>query len=65
MSEITRYTTLSELLKKHPRVIKEIFPELAMECLECKAIATDTIEKAALNHGQDVEELLEKIRKTI
>jgi hybrid cluster-associated redox disulfide protein len=65
MQEISKDTTLSELLKTHPKVIKGLFPELAMECLGCKAVVTDTIEKAAMNHGKDVDKLLKEIKKRI
>jgi len=65
MLDITKDTTISELLKIHPKIIKGLFPELAMECLGCKAIVTDTIEKAAMNHGKDVNKLLREIKKRI
>lgn len=65
MLDITKDTTISELLKIHPKIIKGLFPELSMECLGCKAIVTDTIEKAAMNHGKDVNKLLKEIKKRI
>lgn len=63
--KINKELLISELLKSHPKVVKDLFPKLDLDCIGCSAILTDTLEKAAINHGKDVNEIIEEIRKSI
>lgn len=65
MTKVTKDTLISEILKTHPRIIKGLFPKLNLDCLECKGIVTDTLERAAINHGMDVKKLIKEIKKNI
>jgi hybrid cluster-associated redox disulfide protein len=65
MTMVTKNTLISELLKANPRIIKELLPKFDLDCLGCKGMATDTLEKAAINHGMDVRKLIKEIKKKI
>jgi hybrid cluster-associated redox disulfide protein len=63
--KITKDLLISDLIKTHPKVVRELFPKFDLDCIGCSAILTDTLEKAAINHGKDVNEIIKEIRKSI
>jgi len=63
--KVTKDTLIADLIKAHPKVVKELFPKLDLDCIGCKAVKTDSLDKAAINHGKDIQELLKEIEKRI
>ena len=60
MSEITKETTIGELLRSNPEVAP-ILMEAGMHCLGCPASLMESLEEAAMVHGIDIDDLMEAI----
>ena len=60
--EITRDMTIEQVLLKHPQAIKA-FHQFQMGCISCMGAAAESIEKGALMHGVNIEELLAALNK--
>lgn len=57
---ITKETIIGDILDKNPEAGK-FFLEIGMHCLGCPSARGETVEQACAVHGQDPEELVEKI----
>lgn len=61
---LTKEMTVGEVLRAHPETV-QVFSELGMHCLGCPSSVKESIEGAALTHGKNADELLEKLNKAI
>lgn len=57
---VTKETIIGDILDKDNSTAP-IFLELGMHCLGCPASRGETIEQAAMVHGQDVDALVNKL----
>ena len=60
MAEITKETTIGEMLQMNPAVAP-ILMEAGMHCLGCPSAQAESLEEAAMVHGMDVNDLMSKI----
>lgn len=60
MAEISKNTTIGELLTVFPEVAP-ILMEIGMHCLGCPSAQMESLEEAAMVHGIDADLLVEKI----
>ncbi len=60
MADITKNTTIGEALSINPN-IAPVLMEIGMHCLGCPSAQGETLEEAAMVHGIDAEELMQKI----
>ena len=61
---ITKDTIIGDILKIAPQAAP-IFMGIGMHCLGCPASQGETVERACMVHGVDVNELLEKVNAAI
>lgn len=61
MSNITKDMTIGEILRTDPDAAP-ILLDAGMHCLGCPASQGETLEEAAMVHGIDVDELMNKIQ---
>lgn len=62
--EILKDDTLFEAMQKNPNA-GEILAELGLHCLGCAMARGETIETASVQHGIDLNLLLEKLNQGI
>lgn len=62
MADITKDMTIGELLNAKPEAAPVLL-EIGMHCLGCPSAQAESLEEAAMVHGLDVNELLEKIAR--
>ncbi len=60
MGEITKDTTIGDLLKINPDAVP-VLMEIGMHCIGCPASIGETVEEAAAVHGVDADELVARI----
>lgn len=60
MSGITKEMTIGEILKVNPDVVPVLL-DAGMHCLGCPASQGESLEEAAMVHGIDINELMQKI----
>jgi hybrid cluster-associated redox disulfide protein len=56
--------TIGEVVRTYPETI-EVLMEFGMGCVGCPASQAETLEQAAMVHGFDVDELLEKLNEVV
>ena len=59
---ITKNIIMGQLIKQEPKAY-EILTGFGMHCLGCPSSQMETIEEAALVHGIDADELVNKINE--
>ncbi|MBO6113307.1 MAG: DUF1858 domain-containing protein [Lachnospiraceae bacterium] len=57
MSEITKDTTIGDILRVKPAAIP-LLMEIGMHCIGCPASMGETVEEAAMVHGIDSDDLV-------
>ena len=57
---VTKDMTIGQLLMEHPTVAP-VLMEIGMHCLGCPSAQAESLEMAAMVHGMDANELVEKI----
>ena len=57
---VTKETIIGDILDQDQNTAP-IFLEMGMHCLGCPASRGETLEQAAMVHGQDVNQLVEKL----
>ncbi len=62
MADITKDMTIGELLNTKPEAAPVLL-EIGMHCLGCPSAQAESLEEAAMVHGLDVNELLDKIAR--
>ncbi len=60
MAQVTKDTIIMDVLRIDPETAP-IFFEIGMHCLGCPSASGESLEQAALVHGVDVDELVQKI----
>ena len=61
MAEITKNTTIGEALRINPG-IAPVLMEIGMHCLGCPSAQGETLAEAAMVHGLDIDELMNRIK---
>lgn len=61
---VTRKTTVLEVLKKGPEVAR-VFEKFMLHCAGCGGAAADTLEMCARTHGLEPETLVDEIGSAI
>ncbi len=64
MSEITKDTTIGDVLKIKPEAVP-VLMEIGMHCIGCPASIGETVEEAAAVHGVDVDELITRMNAAV
>lgn len=60
MAEISKDMTIGEMLRQNPNVAP-VLMEAGMHCLGCPSAQGETLEEAAMVHGLNFDDLMEKI----
>lgn len=60
MSQITRDMTIGEILRVNPAVAPVLL-EIGMHCLGCPSAQNETLEEAAMVHGIEIDDLMNRI----
>lgn len=60
MAEITKDMTIGEILRINPNVAP-ILMEAGMHCLGCPSAQGESLEEAAMVHGMNIDDLMEKV----
>jgi hybrid cluster-associated redox disulfide protein len=61
LDNVTKEMTIGEILVTAPEVAP-VLMEAGMHCLGCPASQAESLEEAAMVHGIDVDELMERIK---
>lgn len=61
---ITKDTVIGDILD-HDSSVAPIFLDMGMHCLGCPASRGETLEQAAMVHGQNVDELVSKLNASM
>jgi len=61
---LTKEMTVGQVLRQYPQTV-QVFLELGMHCLGCPSSTMESVEGAALTHGKNPDELVEKLNKAI
>ena len=64
MAKVTKDTIIIDVLRMDPGTA-EFFFEIGMHCIGCPSASGESIAQAAMVHGVDADELLEKINDLI
>ena len=64
MAQITKDTTIGDILDIAPQTAPA-FMSIGMHCLGCPISRGETVEEAAMAHGNDVNELVAKLNAVI
>ncbi len=60
MAGVSKDMTIGEMLRQNPNVAP-VLMEAGMHCLGCPSAQGETLEEAAMVHGLNIEDLMEKI----
>ena len=58
--DITKEMTIGEILRAKPEVAP-VLMEAGMHCLGCPSAQGESLEEAALVHGMDIDQLMDRI----
>ncbi|AFQ45697.1 DUF1858 domain-containing protein [Desulfosporosinus meridiei] len=61
---LTKEMTVGQVLRQYPQTV-QVFLELGMHCLGCPSSTMESIEGAALTHGKNPDDLIDKLNKAI
>ncbi|MCR5733286.1 MAG: DUF1858 domain-containing protein [Lachnospiraceae bacterium] len=64
MADITKETTIGEILRTAPQVAP-LLMEAGMHCLGCPASQMESLEEAAMVHGIDIDDLMNTIQGSV
>ena len=62
MDSITKETTIGDILQIKPDAVP-VLMEIGMHCIGCPSSVGETIEEAAMVHGVDADELVQKLNE--
>ncbi|MDP4088745.1 MAG: DUF1858 domain-containing protein [Bacillota bacterium] len=62
--KLTKDMTIGEVVRTYPQTV-EILMDFGMGCVGCPASQAESLEQAAMVHGFDTAELLEKLNDAI
>ncbi|OQY22856.1 MAG: disulfide oxidoreductase [Desulfobacteraceae bacterium 4572_35.2] len=57
---IEKSTKMTEVLQMHPNAV-HVLAEFGLRCSTCSGARHESVQQGAINHGLDVNELLEKL----
>ena len=57
---IDNMTKMADVLKMHPDAVT-ILKDFGLHCAECSGAKHESVQQGAINHGLDVNELLQKL----
>ncbi len=60
MAGVSKDMTIGDMLRQNPNVAP-VLMEAGMHCLGCPSAQGETLEEAAMVHGLNIEDLMEKI----
>lgn len=60
MENVTKETTIGQLLRMNPDAAP-VLMNAGMHCLGCPSAQGESLEEAAMVHGMDIDDLMEKI----
>ncbi|MBE5848158.1 MAG: DUF1858 domain-containing protein [Lachnospiraceae bacterium] len=60
MAAVTKDMTIGEILRTNPDVAP-VLMEAGMHCLGCPSAQAESLEEAAMVHGMNIDDLMEKI----
>ena len=61
---LTKNMTIGEVVRNYPQTV-EVLMDFGMGCVGCPASQAETLEQAAMVHGFEVDELLEKLNEVV
>ena len=64
MAKITKDMTIGQALQISLEIIP-VLKDMGMHCVGCPSAQMETLEEAAMVHGQDADELMAKINAVI
>jgi len=64
MMKIKKEMPIKEVIKDYPRSAR-VFRKYNMGCIECSGAEMESVEKGAIMHGLDANELLEELNSAI
>lgn len=62
--KITENMTIGELVRTYPQTIKELMG-FGMGCVGCPSAQAETLEEAAMVHGIDIDQLIQKLNQVV
>lgn len=62
--KLTKNMTIGEVVRTYPEAV-DILMDFGMGCVGCPASQAETLEQAAMVHGFDADELIEKLNEAI
>lgn len=62
--KLTKSMTIGEVVRTYPETV-EVLMDFGMGCVGCPASQAETLEQAAMVHGFDADELLEKLNEVV
>lgn len=62
--KLSKHMTIGELVRSYPQTV-EVLMNFGMGCVGCPASQAESLEQAAMVHGFDVEELMEKLNEVV
>ena len=64
MESITKETTIGDILNIKPEAIP-VLMEIGMHCIGCPASQGETVAEAAMVHGVDADELVNRMNEAV
>lgn len=64
MAAITKDMTIAQAIAIDQNIVPVLF-EIGMHCLGCPSAQAETLEEAAMVHGLDPDDLMERIKAAI
>ena len=65
MEEITKESTLGDIIDAYPQVVPVIEKYFHGGCFECPGKKMETLEMAAMLHGHKVDDIIAELKKLI
>lgn len=62
--KISKDMTIGELLRTYPQSIEALMG-FNMGCIGCPSAQSETLEEAAMVHGINIDDLMEKIKQAV
>lgn len=62
--KLTKNMTIGEVVRTYPQTV-DVLMDFGMGCVGCPASQAETLEQAAMVHGFDADELLEKLNEVV
>ena len=63
MVNITKKAKISDIIEKHPELIRVLIEDYGLHCIGCQMAAFETLEQGATVHGMTKKEVEEMVKK--